>query len=229
MAAPPQLGPLPPGWTYDQSTGVYYGPAGQATPTYPGPTGTGSYAYAPNGNIIAPAAAPVAPATAVATAPTPAATVTPSVTPYTTTTANTATQGPSITGQGLFSATPYLINDQAITGAPAQGAAQDYGLNPVWANLQSALAGNQVGANGQTAIAGNQAALGATLANQANGGGMSPADLQLQAGQQSELANQLALLGSQRGGASGNPALAARMAQEQAAAGAIMFPLGAYA
>ncbi|HSY21822.1 MAG TPA: tail fiber domain-containing protein [Polyangiaceae bacterium] len=51
-----------------------------------------------------------------------------------------------------------------------------------------------------------------TLQTQANGGGTSAADLQLQQGEQQQVANQLAVLGSQRGGA-----MNAGLAQNQAA------------
>jgi hypothetical protein len=207
-------------WYANSSGQTQYGPTGGTPP--PGYTLITTW----NGDATSPpppqaiqiaqqvaAKAPAAQAAAeAAVAPGPNLT-----TPYATTTLGYGTNptgAPSITGQGLFEASPYAINDQAITGAPTQGAAQDYGLNDVWNNLSSALAANQVGANGQTAIAGNQGALAATLANQAAGGGVSPADLQLQAGEQQALANNMALLGSQRGGASGNPALAARLAAE---------------
>ena len=150
--------------------------------------------------------------------------------------------GPSFTGTGLFEAQPYAINDQAITGNPVQGAAQDYGLNDVWSNLASALQANQVNnyaaqaptaqaAQANYALAGptqistagdaqfqnQQEALANTLNTQATGGGVSPADLQLAQGAQQNLAGQLSALGSQRGGASGDPALAARMAADAGA------------
>ncbi|HZU82874.1 MAG TPA: hypothetical protein VE987_08165 [Polyangiaceae bacterium] len=48
-------------------------------------------------------------------------------------------QSPSIFGTGQFTPVGFPINDQAITGAPAQGAAANYGLNDVSANLQNAL------------------------------------------------------------------------------------------
>src|SRR6185437_6903658 len=168
------------------------------------------------------------------------------------------TQSPSAFGTGQYVAPLFPINDQAITGAPAQGASTDYGLNSVWSNLNAELARaqNQPGAGmvraatvgpasyqaatGQAALAqaaqggyatsgptaistagdaqfqAQQAALAHQLATTAAGGGVSAADLQLQRGAEQNIAQQLAVLGSQRG--SSNAALAQRSAADQSAA-----------
>jgi hypothetical protein len=155
-------------------------------------------------------------------------------------------QSPNFLGLGQYVAPLFPINDTAITGAPAQGAGQNYGLNSVWANLQKeiAAAGGQGGrmatattggpasytaATGQAALAGGtnlgtggntinqQAQLAALLDAQARGGGApSAADLQLKAGAEQNLAGQLAAMGSQRGVT--NAALMNRNAANAAAA-----------
>lgn len=200
-------------------------------------------------NPAAKTAAPVVPQTPTGQAPPPFATMTPGNSPA------YGTQSPTMFGTGTYTAPLLPINDQAITGAPAQGASTNYGLNSVWDNLNKELAAapNQ-GAGMATATLGgpasyqaatgaaaqaqaaqggyataaptalatsgntiaNQAALAHTLDVQANGGGISAADLQLQQGTQQSIAAQLAVLGSQRGAT--DPALAARAAQDQAAA-----------
>ncbi|HTQ44438.1 MAG TPA: hypothetical protein VMI75_16870, partial [Polyangiaceae bacterium] len=234
-----------------------------------------------NGTALVPTAQPSAPAASSAPAAAPASTGTAS-TPYATSTIGyngnaglSGTQQPGIFGTGTFLANPYAVNDQAITGAPAAGAASNYGLNDVMGRLQQEVAGLQpqsyqatapqaqaaqgAGASGTAAqgtaatgtASGYNAALGNastanaasglaalgnaslaraaqggyattggtqistagdaqfqqqqqqlanTLATQANGGGVSPADLQLQQGMQQQIAGQLAVLGSQRGG-----------------------------
>lgn len=185
------------------------------------------------------------------------------------------TQSPTFLGTGTYTAPLFPINDTAITGAPTQGAAQNYGLNNVWSNLSNELAaapkqgagmatatvggpasyqaatGNaaQVNAaqtgyatsdaaqaqaaamqaaqggyaqadNTALGIGGNslaeQQALARTLNTQATGGGVSAADLQLKAGTDAGIAQQLAILGSQRGQT--NAALAQRNAADQGAA-----------
>lgn len=206
---------------------------------------------APNPYAQPGASAPVAPSPPQGQAPPPFATMTPGNSPA------YGTQSPTMFGTGTYTAPLLPINDEAITGAPAQGASTNYGLNSVWDNLNKELAAapNQgagmatatlggpasyTAATGQatqaqaaqggyataapTALAtsgntiANQANLARTLDIQANGGGVSPADLQLQQGEQAGVAAQLAALGSQRGGT--NAALAQRAAQDQAAAAA---------
>lgn len=223
-----------------------------------------------------------------------------------------STAAPSVLGTGTFTATPYAINDNAITGQPTQGASTDYGLNDVWGSINGALASSgSIGGNanasaaqvapatqinaatgnaaqgnatygnaaqGQaqygTAATGQAASMNAAtgsasqaqlataqaaqgnaalaqaaqmraaqggyaqaagtnistanpfvsqqqaqitqLQNQAAGNGPSVAATQLQQGEQQQVANQLAVLGSQRGSA--NAALAQRSAADQTAA-----------
>ena len=265
----------------------------------PGPTAVSPSASgginAPTGSGSGAAPAPTAPkAPAVGPQTAPYATSTPGfgaggVSPQ------YGTQSPTFLGTGTYTAPLFPINDQAITGAPAQGAAQNYGLNDVWSNLntelqnapnqgagmvrastggpasyqaatgdaaqvqaaQSGYATSQAAqaaaasaeaaqggyATGQAAqggyatsqaaqggyaqaggvglgVGGNsiaqQQALANTLNTQANGGGVSAADLQLKAGSDAGIAQQLAVLGSQRGAT--NAALAQRNAADQGAA-----------
>jgi hypothetical protein len=176
------------------------------------------------------------------TAPPPLAYAPNRAAPYATTTpgfGSNPSGSPSFLGTGMFQASPYAINDQAITGNPTQGAGENYGLNDVWSNLNSALNANQVANVGASAGTAGYAQAGPTnistagdaqfqnqqnmlaqqLAATASGqGGPSPADLQLAMGAQQNQAAQLAALGSQRGGGSGNAALAARQAADLGAA-----------
>lgn len=201
-------------------------------------------------NPYAPSSAPAAPAAPPqGQAAPPFATTTPGGSP------KYGTQSPTMFGTGTYTAPLYAINDQAITGAPNQGAGSNYGINSVWDNLNKELAAaphqgagmatattggpaSYQAATGQAALAhaaqggyatagpvglstaGNslaqQQALAHTLDVQANGGGTSAADLQLRAGAQQNLANQLAAMGSQRGVT--NAALMNRTAANAAAA-----------
>lgn len=86
-------------------------------------------------------------------------------------------QSPNFLGLGQYVAPLFPINDQAITGAPSQGAGTNYGLNSVWGNLQNEIARSQ-GPGPMSMVnapqgqgASYQAALGnAALANAAQGG-----------------------------------------------------------
>jgi hypothetical protein len=119
---------------------------------------------------------------------------------------------------------------QAAYGQAAQGQASSY--SAALARAAQAQAAQAQGATMGAATAGPAAMTGApqistagdasqlavqqnlenTLQTQANGGGTSAADLQLQQGEQQQVANQMAMLGSQRGGA-----MNAGLAQTQAA------------
>jgi hypothetical protein len=123
---------------------------------------------------------------------------------------------------------------QAAYGQAAQGQASSY--SAALAQAAQARAAQSQGALMGAATAGPATMTGApqistagdasqlavqqnlenTLQTQANGGGTSAADLQLQQGEQQQVANQLAVLGSQRGGAM-NAGLAQTMAANQSA------------
>ncbi len=135
----------------------------------------------------------------------------------------------------------------AVSGAtPANdagiGAPQDYGAGTTWANLQNIInspqqAGQPIsalsipgaapvnaatvatGGTYGTAVGGQQGLAGSLEGTIAGTAGPSVADLQLAQGEQANVASNLALLGSQRGGGT-NPALVARMALDNAAANA---------
>lgn len=100
----------------------------------------------------------------------------------------------------------------------AQGAASSTGQVAGQAALGNAAYADptRISTAGDLAWQTQQQQLANILARQAAGGGMSPADIQLQQGTQNNIAAQLAVLGSQRGG--GNFALAQRSAADQAAA-----------
>lgn len=68
------------------------------------------------------------------------------------------TQSPSMFGTGQYVAPLLPINDQAITGAPSQGASTNYGLNGVWSNLSNELAAAPTQGAGMVAPAQAQAA-----------------------------------------------------------------------
>lgn len=243
---------------YDPTTGTYRQAPGTAIAT-----AQNAIAASQGQKPVTPGAAPpfVQPPqqTPTGQAAPPFATMTPGNSPA------YGTQSPTMFGTGTYTAPLLPINDQAITGAPAQGANVNYGLNSVWDNLnkevanagkpaagmvqaatggpasfqaatgqaaqanaaqggyatsQAAQGGYATAGPTQLSVAGNtigaQGGLADTLLTQANGGGTSAADLQLKAGADQNLANQLAALGSQRG--STNAALAQRTLADQAAA-----------
>jgi hypothetical protein len=101
-----------------------------------------------------------------------------------------------------------LANGYSLTSPAAMLAAQQGYATTGQTGLSTA---------GDAAWQAQQAQLANTLQTQASGGGMSPADLQLQAGLEGTTENQLAVRGSQMGGST-NTALAMRSAADQAAA-----------
>lgn len=135
-------------------------------------------------------------------------------------------QTPQVSPASLPTAPLYnAAQGQAAFGsAPIGSAATGQAVTGNAANMQAALgtgAGNQIGAAG-ISTAGDlpflqqQQALGNILGAQAAGYGASPADLQLQRGEQQSLAGQLSVLGSQRGN-TGNWGLAQRQAADMTA------------
>jgi hypothetical protein len=86
-------------------------------------------------------------------------------------------QSPGALGTGTYVAPLYPIQNGAITGAPSQGASQDYGLNQVWNNLNSAI--GQVPGQGAPMVGASQ--LGP--AYQFNAAQMAPAQGQAAQGQ----------------------------------------------
>ena len=151
--------------------------------------------------------------------------------------AQAATGGPASFSAALGNATTgtssnmaATYGNQAASGQAAQGLGSYMGASAGQGALGQATYGNAAqmnAASGGYATGGpatistagdaqwqaQQGALAGQLGLTANGGGVSPADLQLAQGTQQGLAAQLAALGSQRGN-TGNAALAARSAAD---------------
>jgi hypothetical protein len=110
-------------------------------------------------------------------------------------------QGASYTAAQMAAAQVSAAYGQASSATAASGnAAQAAGYSQMTpAQMQAAALSTNGDAQWQNA----QLQLANTLQTQAAGGGVSPADLQLQQGEQSQIAAQLAALGSQRGNIGG--------------------------
>ncbi len=119
-----------------------------------------------------------------------------------------AALGANAAGVGGVSGTAALAGSPALAGfAQLLNAAQGGYAQVGPTNVSTA---------GDAAFMAQQQRLADILGTQAAGGGVSPADLQLAAGRDANVASQLAVLGSQRGNM-GNAALAARAAADQGA------------
>jgi hypothetical protein len=127
---------------------------------------------------------------------------------------------PQMTAAQGAAATGTAAQGSAAQGVAAQGTAST--MNPAFglsAPIGAAAMGNAAGIStaGDAQWQEQQRQLANVLANTANGGGVSPADLQLQRGGEQNIASQLAVLGSQRGNM-GNAGLASRAAADRSMA-----------